>query len=171
MKINKIPAGLDVPRRIDAVIESPRGSRIRYAYDAEIDAFRFFAELEGDQGYPAAYGFVPSTMSLDGEPLDVLILSSEPTFTGCVVSCRPVAVLVLTDGNRPDHKILAIPTRSVRYADVEDFDDLPEGIADELAEFFSAHPNLSGFEQEVVGWEGADSARDVVFKAWEGFLI
>jgi inorganic pyrophosphatase len=154
------------------VIESPKGSRIRYAYDSGIGAFRFFKEVSGDRGYPAAYGFVPSTMSTDGEPLDILVLSSEPTFPGCVISCRPVGVLVLTDGEKPDHKILAIPLRGGGdHGDVEDLDGLPDTVKDELAEFFASHPNLSGFEQNVVGWEDADSARDVVFNAWEGFPL
>jgi len=169
--LHQIPAGEEVPSRIDAVIESPRGSRVRYAYDPEIGAFRYFEVLPEDQGYPAAYGFIPSTMDLDGEPLDILVLSAESTFPGCVVSCRPIGVLVLSDGNTPDHKILAVPLRGDQFENVEDLGELPEGTTDELATFFSAHPTLSGFEQEVVGWKGPEAARDVIFRAWEGFLV
>jgi len=166
----EIPAGPDVPRRFHVVVETPAGSRVRYAYDPEIHAIRRATMRGPEISYPADYGFIPSTLAMDMKPLDVLVLCSEPSFPGCVLDCRPIAVLNLMEAGRPDHKILAVHADDEAYRDVHDLDDLPEGMAEGLLRFFAEHPFLTGAEAEVLGWEGADNARDLVFRAWNGFL-
>jgi inorganic pyrophosphatase len=171
MTLDRISAGDEVPERVNVVIEVTRGSRARYEYDRNLGAFALVAALGEGEGWPADYGFVPSTVSQDGHPLDALVLTAEPTFPGCVVPCRPVGVLNLTDGERSDHKILAVPVAEPGTEDIREIADLPEGTVDRITAFFTAHPTVSGQEESVEGWDDAESARDVIFKAWEGFLV
>lgn len=168
--LNDLPAGEKVPEEVNVVIEVARGSRVRYEYDLEIRAFRFVAPLESGE-WPADYGFIPSTVSEDGQPLDVLVVTAEPTFPGCVVPCRPVGVLHLTDGHRPDHKVICVPLSCRRFASVTDLAGLPDDLQDSITAFYEANPNVSGTEERVDGWDDAETAREIVFKAWEGFLI
>ena len=169
--LHKVPAGHDVPRSFNVVIETPKGSPVRYEYDPEIEAFRRVGRVLGGQTYPADYGFVPSTMSLDGQPLDVLVLSQDPSFPGCLVECRPVAVLQMTLRDLPDHKIVAVPLGVDQVDGIGDLDDLTAEEAERLGAFFEYHPTPEGENQTYVGWDGAEAARDVVFRAWEGFLV
>ena len=169
--LNDISAGRTVPDDVNVVVEVPRGRQVRYEYDLPSSAFRFVAPLASGTTWPADYGFIPSTISEDGYPIDALVLCEEPTFPGCVIPCRPVAVLHLTDGNRPDHKVVCVPLTSRKYAKVLDIGDLPDGFVDDINRFYAANPMVSGTEESVEGWENAEAARDVIFKAWEGFLL
>ena len=170
MSLLRLPAGERVPDRLNAVVETPMHSRARYEYDLRLSAFRLVAQLSPGISYPLDYGFIPSTMSTDGFPLDVFLLGDEPTFPGCVIECRPVAVLNLSDGHRPDHKILAVPIHNDRLAGIADLPDVPSPILDRISEFLRANPMLSGAHEIVGDWEGAEAAKHVVFLAWEGFL-
>ncbi|MCU0727560.1 MAG: inorganic diphosphatase [Planctomycetes bacterium] len=170
MSLLRLPAGERVPDRLNAVVETPMHSRGRYEYDLRLSAFRFAARLSPGVTYPLDYGFIPSTMSVDGFPLDVFLLGDEPTFPGCVIECRPVGLLNLTDGRRPDHKILAVPLFNENLAGVRDLPDVPPGILERLSEFLRANPLLSGSREDVGEWEGAEAAKQVIFLAWEGFL-
>jgi inorganic pyrophosphatase len=170
MSLVRIPAGERVPDLLHVVVETPMRSRGRFEYDPRIEAFRLVTSLGDGVAYPADYGFIPSTMSEDGYPLDVFLLGAEPTFPGCVVECRPVAVIHLSDGTRPDHKILAVPARDPAYEAILDLPDVPREILDRIAGFLRQSPMLSGTREDVLGWENADAARKVIFMAWEGFL-
>jgi inorganic pyrophosphatase len=169
--LDKISAGVEVPDRIHAVVETPRGSKVRYAFSTEMTAFHIVTRVRDGDSYPADYGFVPSTMAQDGHLLDIFVLTEDPTFPGCVIEVRPVAVLHLSDGRIDDSKILAVPLVDDRYDDVRDLDDLSQELRDRISSFFEHNTGLSGREQEVVGWGDVKDAKDVVFKAWEGFLL
>ena len=170
MSLVRIAAGERVPERFNVVVETPMNSRDRYEYDDRMAAFRLVARLVPGDRYPADYGFIPSTMSEDGFPLDVFILTGGPAFPGCVVECRPVAVLNLSDGSRPDHKILAVRVDDEEYAQVTDLENIPAGIVDRIGALFRTNPLVSGSRQQILGWENAEAAKRVVFLAWEGFL-
>jgi inorganic pyrophosphatase len=169
-KLDQIPAGKEVPARFDVVVETPAGSRVRYIYDPDIESFRRRALLEPGGAYPADYGFVPSTVAMDGKPLDVLVLNEVPSFTGCVLDCRPIGVLHLTEGDQQDHKILAVPVDGGQFGNVGDIDGLPDSLLEEIKTFFAEHPLLTGTKTDVHGYGDAAEARDVIFRAWEGFL-
>lgn len=169
--LHKLPAGEEVPERIYAVVETPKGSMVRYAFHRKLAALHMFAHVRGPHGYPADYGFVPSTMAQDGQLLDIFVLCEEPTFPGCIIECRPVGVLHLSDGSLEDSKILAVPCVYDRFNEFTDLKDLPEGTRETLEGFFSLNPHLAGREESVAGWGDAKEAKDVVFKAWEGFLV
>jgi len=169
--LDKISAGDNVPDEVNVVIEVPRGKRLRYEYDPSLNTFRLAAILDPYYAWPTDYGFVPSTVSQDGQPLDALVMTEEPTFPDCVVTVRPVGVLNLTDGERLDHKILTIPVTNPRLTKILDLEDVPQGARDKIEAFFHANPDLSGTHEEITGWEDAKAAKDLVFKAWEGFLL
>lgn len=171
LSLHQIPAGAKVPDSVNAVIETPMNSRSRYRYDEELGVFRIVAHLSPGTAYPADYGFVPSTVAQDGRPLDIFVLTDEPTFPGCVVDCRPVGVLDLEDERgQVDHKVLAVPLHNPRYQAMQCLADLPAGVTDRIRAFFLANPLVSGKKEDVAGWADRERAGKLVFLAWEGFL-
>ncbi|HEX5366065.1 MAG TPA: inorganic diphosphatase [Acidimicrobiales bacterium] len=144
---------------IEVVIEIPRGSRNKYEYDHHAGVFRLDRRLFTATTYPADYGFVPETLSEDGDPLDALVLLDEPTFTGCHITARPVAVFWMEDDAGPDAKILCVPAGDPRWGDVADITDLPSYVVDEIEHFFEVYKVLEPEKHSNVrGWEGADAA-------------
>ena len=115
-----------VTTEIDVVIEIPRGSRNKYEYDHEAHVFRLDRRLFTATDYPADYGFIPDTLSEDGDPLDALVLLEDPTFPGCWITARPVGVFWMEDDTGPDAKILCVPAGDPRWEQVEDIADLPD---------------------------------------------
>jgi len=148
-----------VTNEIDVVIEIPRGSRNKYEYDHERHIVRLDRRLFTATVYPADYGFVPDTLSEDGDPLDALVLLDDPTFPGCWVSCRPVGVFWMTDDAGPDAKLLCVPAGDPRWDRVQDLPDMPAHLTDEIRHFFEVYKALEpGKYANVRGWEGADAA-------------
>jgi inorganic pyrophosphatase len=144
---------------IDVVVEIPRGSRNKYEYDHEHHIIRLDRRLFTATAYPADYGFIPDTLSEDGDPLDALVVLEEPTFPGCWVSARPVGVFWMTDDKGPDAKVLCVPATDARWEHVEDLDDLPAHLTDEISHFFDVYKELEpGKSTSVRGWEGAEVA-------------
>ena len=109
-------------------------------------------------------------MDPEKELLGQEVLTEVPTFPGCVLDCRPLGVLHLTEGGRQDHKILAVAVDGGKFGNAGDLDGLPDGLLDEISSFFADHPLLTGTKTDVQGWGDATEARDVIFRAWEGFL-
>ena len=145
---------------IDVVIEIPRGSRNKYEYDHERHVMRLDRRLFTATAYPSDYGFIPETLSEDGDPLDALVLLEDPTFPGCWVSARPVGIFWMTDDAGGDAKVLCVPTGEPRWASVTDLDGLPEMLTDEIGHFFEVYKALEpGKGTDVRGWEGAAAAR------------
>jgi inorganic pyrophosphatase len=145
---------------IDVVIEIPRGSRNKYEWDHERHVMRLDRRLFTATAYPADYGFIPETLSDDGDPLDALVLLDEPTFPGCWVSARPVGVFWMTDDQGGDAKVLCVPAGDARWEHVTDLDGLPDLLTDEIGHFFEVYKALEpGKGTDVRGWEGADAAR------------
>jgi inorganic pyrophosphatase len=145
---------------IDVVIEIPRGSRNKYEYDHEQHVMRLDRRLFTATAYPADYGFIPGTLSEDGDPLDALVLLDDPTFPGCWVTSRPIAVFWMSDDKGPDAKILCVPSGDPRWEHVHDVGDLPDHLAKEIEHFFEVYKALEPDKHSNVrGWEGAAAAR------------
>jgi inorganic pyrophosphatase len=144
---------------LDVVIEIPRGSRNKYEYDHGAHVIRLDRRLFSATVYPADYGFVPDTLALDGDPLDVLVLLEDPTFPGCWVEVRAVGVFWMEDEKGPDAKILCVPSHDPSYDQVHDLADLPKRLLDEIEHFFDVYKMLES-EKNVVtrGYEGRDAA-------------
>ena len=148
---------------VEIVVEIPRGSRNKYEYDHERHLIRLDRRLFSATAYPADYGFIPETLAEDGDPLDALVLVEDPTFPGCHVTGRPVAVFWMADERGPDAKILCVPSHEPRWREVFDLDQLPEGLMDEIRHFFDIYKDLEpGKQTSIKGYEDRQAARDEI---------
>lgn len=145
---------------IEVVVEIPKGSRNKYEIDHETGEVWLDRRLFTAMSYPADYGFIPSTLSEDGDPLDAMVLLDEPTFPGCHIKARVLGVFWMRDEAGPDAKILCVPDHDERWDDLRDLSDLRRThILDEIEHFFETYKALEpGKETETRGWEGRDAA-------------
>jgi inorganic pyrophosphatase len=151
------------------VIEIPARSRNKYEYDPSLGIFRLDRTLYSPVEYPFEYGFFPSTLGGDGDALDVLLLTAEPTFPGCVVEVRPVARLALKDQAGEDAKILVVPAEDPRFAAVRDLKSVPPHTLREIEEFFRTYSVLEGKKKILKGWSGREAALKEIRKAADRF--
>ena len=166
----KLPIGPRAPELVNAVIEIPREGINKYEYDKELHVFRLDRNLFSPVHYPGDYGFIPSTLGDDGDPLDVLVLVDAPSFPGCVLTVRPIGVLEMTDQGQGDEKILAVGEANPRYNDVKNYTDVYPHVLKEITHFFSIYKDLEGKNVEVHGWKDLDHALTVIEKARKAFV-
>lgn len=163
MDLTRIPAqpkaGL-----INVLIEIPAGSKNKYEFDKELNAFALDRVLYSSVQYPYDYGFVPNTLADDGDPLDGMVLIDQPTFPGCVIPARPIGMLEMIDGGDRDEKILCVPDKDPRYAQVKSLKDIAPHRLDEIAEFFRSYKNLEKKVTEILGWKDIDQVMPLVEK-------
>jgi inorganic pyrophosphatase len=164
-----LPVGEGSPDVVNAVIEIPRGQVNKYEYDKKLHVFRLDRNLYSPVHYPGDYGFIPSTLSDDGDPLDVLVLVDEPSFPGCVMQVRPIGVLEMIDQGARDEKVLAVQTQNPRFSDVRNYSEIYPHILREINHFFSIYKNLEGKRTETVGWHNSHHARNVIRESIERF--
>ncbi len=144
---------------VEVVIEIPKGSRNKYEYDHDRHVIFLDRRLFSATTYPADYGFVPDTLAEDGDPLDVLVVVEEPTFPGCHLWARPVGLFLMADEHGPDAKVIAVPARDPRLAQVRDVSDLTPGLPEEIAHFFDVYKDLEPDKVTAVeGFAGVDAA-------------
>lgn len=144
---------------IEVVVEIPKGSRNKYEMDHDTGVIHLDRMLFTATQYPADYGFVPDTLAEDGDPLDAMVILEEPTFPGCHVAARPVAVFWMRDEAGPDAKLLCVVASDPRFANVTDIDHLPQHLLAEIGHFFDVYKQLEpGKGTETRGWEGRESA-------------
>ena len=155
----------NVPASVRARVEIPRGSRNKYELDPAGGGIRLDRVLFSPLHYPADYGFIEDTHADDGDHLDVLIVTYEPTFAGCLVDVRPIGVLDMSDDKGRDQKILAVPIGDPRFADVADLPDLPAHFLKEIEHFFAVYKTLEQKAVEIYGWAGRDAAWRLVTEA------
>ncbi|MDR9467115.1 inorganic diphosphatase [Marinospirillum sp.] len=169
MSYNKIPAGKSLPDDINVVIEIPANhAPVKYEIDKDMDALVVDRFMATPMFYPANYGFIPQTLSDDGDPLDVLVITPHPVEPGSVIRCRPVGVLNMTDESGQDAKLIAVPHAklSTVYNDVQDINDVPELLRKQIAHFFENYKDLEeGKWVKVEAWGSADEARDEIKKS------
>jgi inorganic pyrophosphatase len=171
MNINAIPVGKDVPNSVNVIIEVPAGGEpVKYEFDKESGALFVDRILHTPMRYPANYGFIPHTLCDDGDPLDALVIARSPFLPGCVVRCRPIAVLQLEDEHGGDEKLVCVPDDKTfpYYSDVAEKEDLPDIVFAQIEHFFTHYKDLEPEKWVRVGkWGGALEARDMVLKAIE----
>ncbi len=144
---------------IDVVIEIPTGSRNKYEYDHQNHVIRLDRRLFTATTYPADYGFVPDTLSKDGDPLDALVLVADPTFPGCVVRARIMGVFFMRDEAGLDAKLMTVLEHDPQWDDANDIEDLPTHLLNEIEHFFSIYKDLEPAKHsEVMGFEGRVAA-------------
>ncbi len=169
MSYAQIPAGKDLPNDINVIIEIPANhAPIKYEIDKEADALFVDRFLGTAMFYPANYGFIPNTLSEDGDPLDVLVVTPHPVVPGAVIRSRPVGMLMMEDDAGIDAKLIAVPhdKLSPLYKDIKDYTDLPELLLRQIEHFFTHYKDLeAGKWVKIMGWENADAARAEIMKS------
>jgi inorganic pyrophosphatase len=164
-----LPVGENAPDVVNAVVEIPLGEVNKYEYDKKLHLFRLDRNLHSPVHYPGDYGFVPSTLSEDGDPLDVLVLVDSPSFSGCLIEVRPIGMLEMLDQGERDEKILAVGLNNPRYRDVRNYSEIYPHVLREIFHFFSIYKDLEGKRTEMVGWHNSAKARAVVVESQRRF--
>ena len=165
----RLPIGPDAPRLVNAIIEIPRDSVNKYEYDKQLHVFRLDRTLFSPVHYPGDYGFIPCTLGLDGDPLDVLVLVEAPSFPGCLMEVRPIGVLRMIDQGRSDEKILAVAQSDPLYREVKEYSEVFTHTLHEIEHFFAIYKSLEGKKTEISGWAGADAARKIISEGQQRF--
>jgi len=145
-----------------AVIEIPKGSKKKYEMDKETGYMILDRILYTSTHYPANYGFIPRTMSEDGDPLDVLVLCSESLDTGTMVRCYPIGTVTMIDDGKSDAKIIAIPFKDPLYNEYKSINSLPKHVASEMIHFLKVYKELENKVTEVKEMEGDEAAREAI---------
>jgi inorganic pyrophosphatase len=159
--LSRIPAQPE-PGLINVLVEIPAGSKNKYEFDKDMQAFILDRVLFASVQYPYDYGFIPNTLADDGDPLDGMVMTDQPTFPGCVIAARPIGMLEMIDGGDRDEKILCVPAEDPRYAGVKTLADVAPHRLDEVAEFFRTYKNLEKKVTEILGWKDADQVAALV---------
>jgi inorganic pyrophosphatase len=151
---------------VEVIVETPQGSRNKYKVDHRSGRIRLDRMLFTSTVYPLDYGEIPDTLADDGDPLDMLVWLDEPTFPGCLVTVRPVAVFWLSDESGPDAKLLGVAAHDVRKARVMDLPDVPRHLLNEIGHFFDIYKELEpGKSTDVRGWMGRAEAERLISEA------
>lgn len=146
---------------VDAFIEIPTGSRNKYEYDEGKGGFILDRVLYSPMHYPTEYGYLQQTLALDGDPLDILVLASHPTFPGCIIETRVIGVLVMSDDKGQDEKLLGVPVKDPRFNDINSLDDVAPHILKEISHFFQVYKDLENKETIIDGWQDAAVAKQI----------
>jgi len=149
-------------KTIDVLIEIPKGSRNKYEYDFKLKKIRFDRMLFSSMMYPADYGFIPETLALDGDPLDVLVLGTEPTFPMCVMEVKPIGVFHMTDEKGPDEKLICVPVSDPIWNKLNDLDDINPHQKMEIEHFFQVYKDLEKKKVDVGGFGNASDAYEIL---------
>jgi inorganic pyrophosphatase len=150
---------------VHCLVEIPKGSRNKYEWDEELGGIKLERFLFSSVVYPTDYGFIKGTCSPKGTPLDAMVCVSEPTFPGCVIPARVVAVLRTRDEAGQDDKVLCVPFHDPNWSQLESLDDLPRQLRDEIEHFFGSYKLLEGKDVEVQGWEDREVAEKLIEEA------
>jgi inorganic pyrophosphatase len=166
----ELPPGPNAPEVIYVVVEIPKRSRNKYEYDEDGGFIKLDRVLYSSLHYPGDYGFIPRTLHDDGDPLDVLVLTNEPTFAGCVIAARPLGIFHLIDRDLLDDKILAVPHTDPLFDNYRSLDDVQPHFLEEVSHFFAVYKDLERADVEVKGWEGRERAHEEIEDAIEMFV-
>ena len=171
MRIEAIKIGINPPDDINVIVEVPIGGEpIKYELDKDAGTLVVDRFLHTPMRYPGNYGFVPHTLSDDGDPIDVLIANTRPIFPGAVINVRPVGVLKMNDDGGGDEKIIAVPSPKLtqRYLNVHNYTDLPAITLEQIQHFFEHYKDLEpGKWVKIIGWGDAAEAREFITQAIE----
>ncbi|MFZ0489029.1 MAG: inorganic diphosphatase [Salegentibacter sp.] len=158
----------------DVLIEIPKGSRNKYEYDFNLKKVRYDRMIFSSMMYPADYGFIPNTLAQDSDPLDVLVLVTEPTFPGVVMEVKPIGVFHMADEKGPDEKIICVPISDPIWNRLNDLNELNAHMIKEIEHFFKVYKDLEKKKVDVGDWGDAKEAREIIkecvkrFENYEG---
>jgi inorganic pyrophosphatase len=146
-------------------VEIPKGSRNKYEWDEETGAIMLDRFLFSSMVYPTDYGFIPDTLGQDGDALDAMVCVSEPTFPGCVIPVKPIALFRMEDDKGVDDKVLCVPISDPAWNTLENLDDLAEQLQKEIEHFFSVYKDLEQKKVKVDGWHSREDAIEEIARA------
>jgi inorganic pyrophosphatase len=173
MRIDAISVGKNPPEDVNVIVEVPVGGQpIKYEMDKEAGALIVDRFLYTPMTYPGNYGFVPHTLSEDGDPIDVLICNTRPLVPGCVINVRPIGVMVMEDDGGKDEKIIAVPVPKLtqRYDKIKNYTDMPEITLKQIEHFFTHYKDLEpGKWVKIEGWQDVDTAKRLIVEAIERY--
>ncbi len=173
MGLDLVATGRDVPEEINVVIEIPKDAEpVKYEVDKESGAIFVDRVLSTPMRYPCNYGYIPHTLSGDGDPADVLVMIPLPLIAGSVIRCRPIGLLNMTDESGEDTKIVAVPIERVfaGYAHIRNIDDMPAHWRERIAHFFEHYKDLDkGKWVKISGWSDAQAARAEIRESVERY--
>jgi len=155
--VTQLPEG-----HLYAVVEIPKGSRNKYEWDPQLEAIKLDRFLYSSVVYPLDYGFIPETIGADGDPLDAMIVVSEPTFPGCWIEVKPIALFRMHDDKGSDDKVICVPVTDPNWNRCESLNDLSQQLQDEISHFFAIYKNLEQKEVRVEGWFSVMDAWKVI---------
>jgi inorganic pyrophosphatase len=147
---------------LKCLVEIPKGSRNKYEYDHDEDVIKLDRFLFSSMVYPTDYGFIPETLGLDGDPLDAMVCVSEPTFPGCMIDVKPIALFRMEDDQGIDDKILAVPLTDPGWNTLQSLDEVPDQLQNEIAHFFTVYKQLENKKVEIDGWYPCEDALKVI---------
>lgn len=154
---------------VEALIEIPAGSQNKYEFDKEMGVLRLDRVLYSPVHYPADYGYIADTLEEDGDPIDILVLITNPTVPGCLVDCRVVGVLSMADDKGIDNKLLGVAVTDPRHAHLKSIEDVPPHKLREIEHFFKTYKDLEGKSVTIRGWFGAEEAAATFQRAVEKY--
>lgn len=173
MNLDRVGPGANIPDSVNVIIEIPAHSDpVKYEVDKETGAMFVDRFMNTAMHYPCNYGYVPHTLSQDGDPVDVLVVTPYPLISGSVIKCRPVAMLQMEDESGPDAKVLAVPADKLctLYRDVKGPDDMRPQLLEQIAHFFDHYKDLEPNKWvKLSGWGGPDAARQEILDSVKRF--
>jgi inorganic pyrophosphatase len=164
-----LATGANPPAELNVVVEIPRGSRNKYELDKDTGFFKLDRLLYSAVHYPGDYGLIPRTLADDDDPLDALVMVTEPTFPGCLLAVRPVGVFRMRDDKGLDEKILAVPMKDPLYDEYHGLNAVPGHYLREVEHFFAIYKELEGVRTQIMGWDGRDTAFRIVNECRERY--
>jgi inorganic pyrophosphatase len=165
--IDRVPPLTGRSGVVNVIVEIPRGRRSKFEFDTATGLFRLDRYLYASSHYPGDYGFIPGSLAEDGDPLDALVMVSEPTFSGCLIEARVLGLFRMQDRGLPDAKILGVPDSDPLFAELQDLADVPHHYLREVEHFFATYKQLEGAEIVTQGWATAAEAQREVLAAVE----
>ncbi len=171
--ISLVPPGPNAPNIHNVIVEIPPGRRRKFVVDKKSGLIRLDRYLYSSLMYPGDYGYIPQTLAEDGDPLDILVMVNEPTFSGCLIEARTIGLFKMTDKGQNDYKILAVPATDPIFAEYHDLWRVPPHFLREVEHFFATYKELEGKNGEIavqtLGWEGPDKAREEIMASIERY--
>ncbi|WP_185869619.1 inorganic diphosphatase [Blattabacterium cuenoti] len=149
----------------DVLIEIPKGSRNKYEFDKKNNLIRLDRVLYSSMSYPTDYGFIPKTLSMDGDPLDVLVFLTEPTIPGCLIKVKPIGIFFMIDEKGEDEKIICVPIADPNYNKINSIDEIPSHAKKEIEHFFLVYKDLENKKVKIGNWKNKNEAISVYKKS------
>jgi inorganic pyrophosphatase len=164
-----VPPGTNIPSVVNMIVEIPKGSRNKFELDKETGLIKLDRYLYSSSVYPGDYGFIPQTLAEDGDPLDILVMVNEPTFSGCLIEARVVGLFKMIDKGVNDFKVLGVPNADPLFAHLKKLDEVPPHFLREVEHFFGTYKQLEGVTTSSLGWISAEEATAEVRQSVDRF--